>query len=318
MFVLNLILLEVALLPPVLFTIVNFVFGPPFIVWKHQFFRYFAVFVIAAGAIILNPPYAGFLSFPFVIWLLILPLVGENIIKRYLAKQKYAELKTLLTMMSRIGISTAKKLLLDEIHALELEKQGNFSEAVSLLKSFIEKDPDSFLGCWARANLYRINGEWEELVDWVTLVQSKGKKLTNNPVVMVFYLRALGEIGEINRQVELFRLKAFAFRLWDILPTARLLVFSFCGEVQVLQALFEKSQYKSLTKEIRQLWLGTAALASGLIDQGMWQLEILLTSPDLRIQRQARQRVEHPVVLTRSQLTPANLEYLTKIVRRFL
>ncbi len=173
--------------------------------------------------------------------------------------------------------------------ALALAQSGRM-EAVDLLHSL--KNNTSALRQAAYLTLFRIQGDWSGLRDWmeqdITL-----EKVSRTPHLIPVYLRALGEIGTLNEMVE--ALERFEPALLKAGQTdwifCCMIVLAYCGQVAPVSRLLQSAVKSSRD---RKFWLATALMAAGNPEAALADIADLLGSHDLLFCATLKNRNERP------------------------
>jgi rhomboid protease GluP len=275
----------------------------------------FAFLLIVVGiSFKFAPTNAGYISLIFWLWLILLPIVANRLLSRYLNRQQYRQAYSLARFMARFYFYLSNwREQPDVIQLLELGQQGNLAQAARLLAQYERTKPDSPLYRFARSYLYALNGQWEELVQWVENAKPQNKIFAIDPDILLFYLRALGEIGELDRQIAIFNQHRRRLAKRRRSNQAYLFMFAFCGESAAVAQLLQ-GPLKSFSPPLKQLWLATANLSSGAIEQGMQQLNILLQNEKWLIRTSAQRRISHPLIMARYQLSLANQNQIAGLI----
>ena len=148
------------------------------------------------------------------------------------------------------------------LYGMELAQSGQLSEAVTMLQPFSESA--SLMGLVARCQIFRYQGQWQELLKWMTMQLPK-ETVMRSGSLMTTYLMALGETHQLNDMI--LELERFQPKLanttskeyWDL---SRLVVFAFCGQPEMVARLL-KGPLAKLSDHGQQFWSSTAATAAG-------------------------------------------------------
>lgn len=151
------------------------------------------------------------------------------------------------------------------LRSMELAQSGQLPEAIAMLRPF--RQASSLMSLVARCQIFRYQGEWQELLHWMT--QQVPKPIVSSSTSLItHYLMALGETHQLNEMVlELERFQptlanAVSKEYWDL---SRLAVFAFCGQPELVTRLLHGPLAK-LDKQEQNFWLATAAMAAGEVD----------------------------------------------------
>lgn len=192
---------------------------------------------------------------------ILLPLLGSARVNKLVYQQRYRAARRLSAYLSWLhptdGWPEHPKLLL----ALEMGQQGAMDNAIASLERYqSEQTP---FGRHATVLLYAMGSYWPELCVWIEENVSE-RTLATEPNLLSYYLRALGETGDLNTLLS--KVKQFLPFLEQsgnaiALNWVRMLALAFCGQSQQVSQLFEKS-LSSYSPKIREFWVLTAQMTS--------------------------------------------------------
>ncbi|WP_310488148.1 rhomboid family intramembrane serine protease [Chamaesiphon sp. VAR_69_metabat_338] len=195
------------------------------------------------------------------------------------------------------GLALAQTGQIDAAHELFDRYQPNHSAG----KRAIEQ-PD--LGRSATALLYRSTDRWSEYIEWVQaqMTQSRlpsnelGAALGHRGTILVYYLRALAETGDLRRCIaEVAKLDRSRQLNTQSLNILKLYILAYCGRVEAL----EQSSYSLLSTysaDVHQFWLATAELAAGNVESATEQLiQLRQTTADSCIRHDIDWRLSQPL-----------------------
>lgn len=197
------------------------------------------------------------------------------------------------------------------LHALHLAHQGDFTAAVQILERF-QRAP-SLTGLLAVTYLYRMTGQWEELL---ACLSARVREVERHPQLLAVLLRAYGETGDRRGMVELYR--QHQQRIPRFVPAAsrdfcRLALFAFCGQRSLIERLFAGS-LAVVPAPTQEFWLAIADLAAGDTLAGRHRLEDLLPAAEPPLQRAIERRLSRPAVPTQP-LDPVEANVVTEAAR---
>ncbi len=166
--------------------------------------------------------------------------------------------------------------------AFELSHAGKIAEAEALLQLLARGNGS--LAATAQAHRLRILGRWNELK---ALAERGGlSALGRDPNLLVLYLRALGELGEIDHLAEFMRAQEQTLLGTGAFDAGLLYLFAFSGQVELTrQALL--SAREPHTEENRKLWLALASERAGDFAHARREFESLRGASDPQIRRSA-------------------------------
>jgi hypothetical protein len=271
--------------------------------------------VLVASVVLLwlAPSHAGYAS--FALWLLfgILPGTGFRLIQRLTNRGEYARARQLAGIVRLlhpfIDWAWQDKLL----RAHELASQGRIGEARELLAQQETDDEDVVVS--RELYLYRLSGDWQGLLDWLD-ARFDRQNLQESVGIIPNYVRALGEAGDLNAMIQMFRQN----RRWirktpGLLDACHLFIFAFCGQREQVAGVLKSSSLARSSPELHTFWLATADLASGEEEAGRSQMESLLATGDHLVRRGAQRRLSDGVTLAAAVLTDESWQELIQIER---
>jgi rhomboid protease GluP len=148
--------------------------------------------------------------------------------------------------------------------------------------------------------------------------QASEAALLRDPELTTYYLRALGEIGDLNGLLQgITQAEPHLERSGD-LPTLnllRLFAFAFCGQPEPLRKLLD-SAFSSYVGTVRQFWLATAELAAGN-EMAYAQLQVLGGDSDHALTRAVNWRLSQPIRDPQQILTESSWQILARLRTEF-
>ncbi|MGD1083367.1 MAG: rhomboid family intramembrane serine protease [Verrucomicrobiota bacterium] len=213
------------------------------------------------------------------LWLLLVlvpGLLGRSY-HRHLLRQQYPAARRLARIVSWLHPADGWGEMPQIVHALDLAQRGQAPAALEILNRF--QTAKSLTGLTAMVNLCRITHQWERLLAWH---DRDSPQLERHPQLLVAFLRARGETGDLRGLVELY--DRHKEQIAKLIPPAsrdncRLMLFAFCGRRDLAERLFAGS-LAPLPAATREFWLATADLAAGSSESAKRQLELLLPAAD--------------------------------------
>lgn len=273
--------------------------------WR-QYRDWLAVFLLilaaTAAAFFLWPQGGGLVG--GALWLVwfILPWSGIRLVSRFMAQQRYKRAYHLARLLRWLHPTYSWRQQPTLIRALELHHQGSTQAASAILRQY--QSAGNTLSHDATAQLYQMEQRWEEMRDWIR--QEIGLEgLQREPNIVLNYLRALGETGDLDELVYAFNYfeKSIARAGLPAKQIARLLLFVFCGHQDLVAQLFQ-GPLALYPQPAQEFWLATAEQAAGSPETARPRLERILESPPTATHRAARNRLERPVRTAAQVLTP--------------
>lgn len=165
------------------------------------------------------------------------------------------------------------------LRSMELAQSGQLSEAIAMLQPFSAST--SLMSLVARCQIFRYQGEWPELLHWMTQQVPK-QRVSSSSSLITTYLMALGETHQLNEMIlELERFQptlanTVSKEYWDL---SRLAVFAFCGQPELVTRLLQGPLAK-LDQQGQKFWVATAAMTAGEVDVAQQEFEEIIESKD--------------------------------------
>ena len=217
------------------------------------------VLLVAGAGALLFPARAGYVAGS--IWLLFvaIPSIGYGLVGRLGNRQRYADAARLASVLRFLhpadGWWDRPRLL----RALALAQAGAFAEATALLETI--EGSSKRLAREARVHRLRMESRWEDVLGWLRANVPEAEILAD-PAMLFVYLRALGELGELDELVRCCRGAEPALaRAGSGRGVAHLFVFAFTGRAERVASLF-RGPLASYSPPLQRFWLATADLAS--------------------------------------------------------
>jgi rhomboid protease GluP len=270
------------------------------------------ILLVAIALTYLTPNWSGIVTGSLWIIFLVLPLWGLNMVNGLVSQQRYKEAVTLAKYLCWLhpmdGLREYPKLL----QALEMAQNGDLDGATTILSRY--HNTKTILGRTSVALLYRMTGRWQDLLVWIRDV-STDEILQTDPQLMFYYLRALGETGDLNGLVQgVERYESIVARSGDRsnLTLARMMVFAFCGQPEQVKLIFER-HLKKYSQNFRQFWLATADRAAGYELSACKTLTELCNSSDASLRNAANWRLAQLPANPNIILTKSSQQILERI-----
>ena len=270
------------------------------------------ILAVLAVSFLLVPDLAGWISGGAWGVLVLTPLLGFTQVNRLFYQERYRPARRLALCLRWLHPADGWWEYPEILYGLELGQQGRMDEAATILNHYGTSSKPT--GRIATALLYRLGARWDELLNWTR--QNWAEELVvQDPVMGLYYLRSLGEIGDLNGLIQ--GLEKFEHRLEKSndgisLNLARMIAFAFAGQPDQVRQLFHTSSLKIYSREIRHFWLATAELAAGH-ESAREQLQVLQHHSDPATQNAIRWRLSHPLPNPHRELTPLSRQILTQL-----
>jgi rhomboid protease GluP len=264
------------------------------------------ILLVAIALAYFTPAWSGLVAGSLWIIFLVLPLWGLNMVNGLVSQQRYKEAvilaKYLCWLHPMDGLREYPKLL----QALEMAQNGDLDGATKILSRY--HNNKTLLGRTSVALLYRMTGRWQDLLVWIRDVCTD-EILQTDPQLMFYYLRALGETGDLNglvQGVERYESIVHSSDRTSLtnLTIARMMVFAFCGQSEQVNHIFEQHLPK-YSQNFRLFWLATADRAAGYELSACKTLTELCNSSDASLRNAANWRLAQlpgnpNIILTKS------------------
>lgn len=167
--------------------------------------------------------------------------------------------------------------------AYELAHDGRTADAEALLQVLARNDGRVALA--ARAQRLRILERWQELK---SLAERSGlRALSEEPTLLVLYLRALGELGEVELMAEFTRAQESTLSASGSLEAALLYLFAFTGHVELTRRIVS-GEHQGYTEDTRRFWLALAQARAGDSVAAREAFGRLRSSSDAQLRERAR------------------------------
>ncbi|MFS8070756.1 MAG: hypothetical protein ACMG6S_30690, partial [Byssovorax sp.] len=218
------------------------------------------VLVVAGAGVLLFPRHAGHAAGSLWLLFVAIPSIGYGLVVRLGNRQRYADAARLASVLRFLhpadGWWDRPRLL----RALALAQAGAFAEATATLESL--EASSKRLAREARVHRLRMQSRWEDVLGWLRANVPEAEIL-GDPAMLFVYLRALGELGELDELVLSFRsAEPLLARAGSGRDVALLFVFAFTGRAERVASLF-RGPLTSYSPALQSFWLATADLASG-------------------------------------------------------
>ncbi len=171
------------------------------------------------------------------------------------------------------------------LRGLALWQQGEVTTAEKILSRY--QADQRMMPQGAIALSYRVANRWAEYLTWVNGHMSPIELERDQSPLRTYYLRALGETGDLTRLLALIDQLPHSSDL--LIP--RLQTLAFCGRTESVAAIAPYA-LRPFPVTSQEFWLGTAELAAG---QGAQRLHQLQTTDNFYLQQDLSWRLAHPL-----------------------
>lgn len=220
------------------------------------------ILAILALAFLWMPGWAGWISGGIWALFVAIPLIGFARINRLFYQERYRPARKLAERVRWLHPADGWVEYPELLRGLELAQQGKLDEARQIFNRYGALTNST--GRVATAFLYKMGARWDELLMWIQR-QGSAEKLLQDPTLAVYYLRSLGETGDLNGLVQgaaQFERKFEKSNDGINLNQVRLFALAFCGQTALVRQLLNGS-LAIYSRDLRQFWLATAELAAG-------------------------------------------------------
>jgi rhomboid protease GluP len=274
---------------------------------------------ITITTLAIEPGLAGLLGGSLWLIFMLAPTMCLALVNNLATRQKYRSARFLASGLRFLhpldGLWQYPQLL----KALALAQQGKANAAIAILAKYARSDQISYKA--ATAMTFRINAEWDRLLEWL---EAEFPDPKHDSYLAVYYARALAETGNLNGLLAVLdyfeRQDETAISPKDII-LMRIFALAFCGETEQLAKMLSDRRLKNLSTEAKQFWLATAAMvpkedigseqALKQITEAQQQLEQLaIHSEDAMLKQAIEWRLSHSLTNPAAVITPVNQKIL--------
>ncbi len=252
------------------------------------------VLVVLGVSFLLIPAQAGWVSGGLWLLLILLPLLGTARVGALVAQERFRDAQRLAYWVRWLHPADGMVEYPAVLRGLELGQQGRLDEALQIFNRYSTTTHP--MGQTAIVLLYRMDARWHTLITWVQQ-QFPGAKALSNVTVATYYLRALGETGDLNGLLQgLDQMEQKFDKRSDnhTLNLVRMFAFAFCGQPEQVARSF-KGPLASCPPNTQQFWLATAELAAGNEAIAREQLAALRDRSDPILQKAIDWRLSQPL-----------------------
>lgn len=271
-------------------------------------------FVLLVTAIIylITPYLAGLVGVGLTLLFGYLPSIGFRKFQQHLQNQEYAKARRLwrfqrflhpISDWSERDVATVAQAY---IAGGDLVKGKEKLEELAIR--------NNLMGQWAKSYLFRLEGDWDGLLDWI-IGRFDDDALATNGEMLQTYLRTLGETGRLNEFLQAFtHYRNDLERYATVFPICSMFAFAFCGRrdalIQVLPAIGP-----TIGKNVPEFWLATADLAAGNKQAAQKQFEVILAADQSGLMRTTiERRLRLGLAKADEVLTPESQTILAEII----
>jgi rhomboid protease GluP len=269
------------------------------------------ILAVLAGTYLLIPAVAGLVSGSLWLVLVAVPLIGFAQVNRLTSQENYRLARQVAEIVKWLHPADGFVEFAKMLQGLELAQHGKMEPAIALLNQYQSSKTAS--GRMATALFYRLTARWDEYIRW-THNHGSEKVIFGDPTVTVYYLRSLGEIGDLNGLLEGVeqlqrRTKASDARTLNL---CRMFAFAFCGKTAQVNRMFD-GVLAVYPQNMRDFWVATARLAEGTSTTAREQLLMLREGSDVALQNAIDWRLSQPRIDPKQLLSPTSEQILAQI-----
>jgi len=251
-----------------------------------------ALLALLGAGLLWFPELAGYAAGAAWLVFVLAPSLGTRLAWRWAMQQRYAAAWRLAVVLRCLHPFDADRHRPGLLRAMRLAQRGESEEALKILRRLVACG--GVAGRAAAAQMYRMTGRWEELVEWVN--GSTGPTgLLRDVGVLLSYMRALGETGDLERMQWVYAQYGGALERSDHRRSrdfCRMMMLAFCGQtVAVEQLLSESLDWLPVTAQ--EFWRATAEAAAGETQKSQQRLTRLLEWETDAVARAAIERRLH-------------------------
>lgn len=270
------------------------------------------VLLVTAALYFLIPARAGWIGGGLWALLMLVPILGFRLVNQLALKERFGAASRLGTILCWLHPSKSWRQYSELLWALEMLKQGATDKAKAIINRY--KVANKALVRYAIAASYQMEARWQVLLEWIQAELSP-TILQDEPNLIIYYLRALGETGNLNRLLqELERFESLLEKTDRAvsLNQAYLFAFAFCGQKEQVVRLL-KGSLAFYPKPIRQFWLATADWAAGKKDVARQQFLTICNSSSVSYRNAAQSRLIQPLADPTMALTDQSQRILSRL-----
>lgn len=245
------------------------------------------VLLVALIGWLLIPDSAGYLAGALALLFILLPTWLQNAAARASNQFQYGRARRLFALAGFLHPMDGWLDMPRLFQAFELAHQGRAAEAETLLQGLAQSGVG--IADVAQAHRLRILGRWRELK---VLTESNGLlTLGRDPSLLVLYLRALGELGEVDHLAEFMLAREQTLLGSGGFEAGLLYLFAFSGQVELTRQTLSAGR-DAYTEDTRQFWIALASQRAGDVAQAQRLFDRLRHSSDLQIRQRAQRHID--------------------------
>lgn len=260
----------------------------------------------------LAPAIAGLISGSLWAILILLPLMGMRMVNQLFYQERYGQASKLAGILRWLHPADGWLEQPVLLKALEMGQRGDMDNAIQILNRY--QSTKTAIGRSAFAFIYRMGACWDELLLWLRENFTE-KEILEDADLAVYYVRSLGEIGDLNGLMQaLDRCESNFEKTGNTknLNLMRMFALAFCGQTKQVHGLFTSS-LAMYSLNLRKFWLATAEMASGKETLAREQLVALSYESDMTLGKAIAWRLSHSLINPEQTLTESSKRILAHI-----
>jgi rhomboid protease GluP len=196
--------------------------------------------------------------------------------------------------------------------AHSLASTEKYKEAIALLQQAQDQPPTPEQAC----TLFYFQNNWHGLAQWWVNYPERDK-LEQRIDLVRYYLRALGEIGELNQLLQAISVRYPTFNHVPLLQDyCYLYAFAFGGRPEQATKFLHSSALENMGADMRTVWLATAHCTAGNREMGCALLRPLQrTTKDGMVRVLVESRLHRCLNIADESITPENKAFLQQLER---
>ncbi|MGK7927732.1 MAG: rhomboid family intramembrane serine protease [Spirulina sp.] len=271
------------------------------------------ILFITGALFYLTPHLAGWVGGSLWVLFLIIPVFACARVNQLIYQERYRKARRLAYYLRWLHPADGWFEQPFILKTLEMGQQGDITEAIKRLHPYA--NPTMPMGLNAMALLFIMGARWQELLQWIEHHVPESV-LVGDPHLIVNYLRALGETGDLNGLLwGLERYEGHLTKAGSPIPLnlGRLFAFAFCGLVdRVCRLLAEPLADYPPSKQ--KFWRLTAQMAARQNPKAREQLLSLQKSTqDSILEAAIAWRLSHPPADPEVILIPFSWQMLRRL-----
>ncbi len=266
---------------------------------------------ITSVLVVLVPAWAGFIAGGLWGSLILLPVFGFAQVNHRITQAQYPAARRIMTVIRWLHPFDGWWEQPVILRALALGQRGQISEAIRILNT--QTRPDHPLSRHATALLLVMEARWHDLLRWLQ-THVPERELIRDPQLILYFLRALGETGDLNGLVwSVTRYEPYLKQGNNLAPLqmARLMALAFTGQTAAVNLLLDRGLVQQ-RREVQQFWRWTVLGVAGK-PVAMELLAWRDRTPDPTLKAAIAWRLQHPPAALAPSLSPASWHSLRRI-----